>query len=177
MTLDKDGGTDDGRDAYAVVGELVLISSAIDFLSNRLLIVVLDLGDSVMLDAVIATLDTSRKVEILKGRADHMPATEWKRRVTKFCDKVENVLRQRNIACHTPGSLNDDVWTFTPISAAKMLKKLDLKAKTIRPTTLDDFRVAIATGEAALSEGTDLIERFEHVNAEMKKRRGTHVQS
>lgn len=76
------GGTDYSKDAYAVVGELVLISSALDFLSNRLLIVVLDLGDSVMLDAVIATLDTSRKVEILKGRSGHMPATEWKRRGT-----------------------------------------------------------------------------------------------
>jgi hypothetical protein len=55
-------------EAFTVVGELVMISSAIDHLLNNVLIEVLDLGGASLLEPVVATLDPPRKVEILKER-------------------------------------------------------------------------------------------------------------
>jgi hypothetical protein len=113
-------------EAFAVVGELVMISSALDHLLNNVLIEVLDLGVAPLLEPVVATLDPARKVEILKERAAHITAKDWQKGITKFCDKVESVFRQRNIACHTPPVLEAGIWTFKPVAAAKLLKKLDL---------------------------------------------------
>ncbi len=95
------------KENYAVVGELVLMSTGLDFLLNRVLMAVLDLGTSRMIEPVVATLDPTRKLEILKERAAHIANADWKKGVTKFCDKVESVFRQRNIACHTPPIFDD----------------------------------------------------------------------
>ncbi len=164
---------DGNKDVYAVVGELVLISSAIDHVLNRALITVLDLGEGPWVESIIATLDTNRKVEILKARAGHMSSGDWKKGVTKFCDKVESVFAQRNIACHTPPVLEGDVWTFKPVAAAKMLKNLDLTAKRLRPFSVNNLKTAIRTGEAALGAGMNLIDNFTRVNAKIKQRRAT----
>lgn len=123
-----------------------------------------------MLEPVVATLDPSRKVEILKVRAAHITAKDWQKGITKFCDKVESVFRQRNIACHTPPVLQDGVWTFKPVAAAKLSKKLDITRKQVAPVHLADFKAAIKTGEAALGAGVTLIENFGRYNAEMKRR-------
>jgi hypothetical protein len=158
------------RDFFAMVGELVLISSALDHLINRVLIAVMDLGDAPLLESVVATLEPVRKVEILKQRASHISNETWKKKVTKFCDKVESVFRQRNTACHTPPFLQDGVWTFPPIAAAKMLRNLDLPTKKLRPFSAKDFSTAISTGEEALGAGEILIENFKNLNVETKKR-------
>jgi hypothetical protein len=157
-------------EAFAVVGELVMISSAIDHLLNNVLIAVLDLGTASLLEPVVATLDPARKVEILKERAAHITATDWKKGITKFCDKVESVFRQRNIACHTPPVLEAGIWTFKPVAAAKLLKKLDLAAKKVKPVHLADFEAAIKIGEDALGAGVQLIENFKRYNAEISRR-------
>ena len=157
-------------EAFTVVGELVMISSAIDHLLNNVLIEVLDLGGASLLEPVVATLDPPRKVEILKERAAHITAKDWQKGITKFCDKVESVFRQRNIACHTPPVLQNGVWMFKPVAAAKLLKKLDIVKKQVPSVHLGDFRAAIKTGEAALGAGVQLIENFKRFNAEMKRR-------
>lgn len=171
MTEKKTPTHDPNKDVYAVVGELVLISSAIDHMLNHVLITVLDLGEGPWLESVIATLDTNRKVEILKARAAHMPSGDWKKGITKFCNKVESVFAQRNIACHTPPVLEGGVWTFKPVAAAKMLKNLDLTAKALRPFSLNDIKTAITTGEATLGAGMDLIDNFTRANVKIKQRR------
>lgn len=167
--------TDDNKasrntEAFAIVGELVMISSAIDHLLNNVLIEVLDLGTAPLLEPVVATLDPARKVEILKERAAHITAKDWQKGITKFCDKVESVFRQRNIACHTPPVLQDGVWTFKPVAAAKLLKKLEIAEKRVRPVHLGDFTAAIKTGEATLGAGVQLIANFKRYNAEIKRR-------
>jgi hypothetical protein len=159
------------KENYAVVGELVLMSTGLDFLLNRVLMAVLDLGTSHMIEPVVATLDPTRKLEILKERAAHIANADWKKGVTKFCDKVESVFRQRNIACHTPPIFDDGgSLTFKAVAAAKLFKTLDLSTKTARAFPLNDFRTAIKTGEAALGAGLNLIENFDRFNAEVKRR-------
>jgi hypothetical protein len=155
---------------YAIVGELVMLSSALDYLASQVLIAVLDLGTSPLLEPVVGTLDPVRKVEILKARAAHMPKGDWQNGVKRFCDKVESVFKQRNIACHTPPAFKAGIWTFHPIAAAKMFKNLDLPAKQVRPFRLNDLMTAISTGEAAFAAGITLIENFERANAEGRRR-------
>ena len=155
---------------YAVVGELVLMSTTLDWLLNRVLIAVLHLGSSVLLEPVVATMDTARKLEILKSRAKHIHKDDWKKGILKFCDQVDSVFKQRNIACHTPATSKDGGLIFKPIAAAKLLKKLDIKTQGLPSTHLDDFKSAIKTGEAALGAGLDLIENFDRVNAEIERR-------
>ena len=158
------------REAFAVVGELVMLSTALDWQLNRVLMKVLDLGESLMIEPVVATLDAARKVEILKARAGQMPKNTWSKGVLKYLERVEAVFRQRNIACHTPPVLKDGVWTFKPVAAAKLLKKIDLKNETVTPSLIEDFRGAIKTGEAALGDGVNLEENFARVNVEKKRR-------
>lgn len=162
--------SDQDRESFAVVGELVMVSTALDFLMDKVLISVLDLGTSLMLPPVVATLDPARKVEILKARARQMPPNQWRKGVLSFCDQVESVFRQRNIACHTAPVLSDGAWLFKPVAAAKMFKHIDLEAKTLAGSSVDDFRAAIKTGEAAFGSGMNLIDNFERANAEKVRR-------
>jgi hypothetical protein len=64
--------TPDHSKTYAVVGELVMVANAIDHLLSNVLITVLSLETSPLLEPVIATLDPSRKIEMLKNRAKHI---------------------------------------------------------------------------------------------------------
>jgi len=60
------------KEAYATVGELVLIASALDALLNDVVVTVLDLGQAVLIVPVVATLDARRKIELLKERANYI---------------------------------------------------------------------------------------------------------
>jgi hypothetical protein len=166
---DESAGIARGRETFAVVGELVMISTALDFQLNRVLMNVLNLGDNPMIEPVVATLDPARKLEMLKARAGHMPKNDWRKNLLKFVEQTEAVFRQRNIACHTPPVLENGVWTFKPVAAAKLLKKIDLEEKTVEPSSIEDLKKAIKIGEAALGQGVSVAENFDRANAELKK--------
>ena len=162
--------SEDHRDTYAIVGELVLISTAIDHSLNRVLMAVLNIGGPIMVEPVVATLDARLKIEMLKDRAKLIRNNEWKKGIGKYCDLAEIVFKHRNIACHTPAVLKDGAWTFVPVAAAKLFRRLDLTTKTLKHFSFDDLKAAIKTGEAALGGGENLIENFDRANAEMKRR-------
>lgn len=161
------------REAFAIVGELVLIATALDTLLNSVVVQVLHLGSSPLIEPVVATLDTVRKIEILKERADFISNEEWRKHVTAFISKVESVFRQRNIACHAPAIYKDGHWTFAPVQAAKVLKHLDLEKPEAKYFPIDDLRAAIVTGEKALGEGVGLVDNFKRANAELDKKRSS----
>jgi transcriptional regulator with XRE-family HTH domain len=173
----KEGG--DERDApfraaYGVVGEVVLLANALDHQLNHVLIQVLHLVESPMLEAVVATLDTVRKIEMLKERSKFIGQSRWQKSVTVYLDKVERVWKWRNIACHTP-LIPDDKHgaAFVPTAAAKLLKTLQLgKEPVAKRVPYGELKSAIALGESALAEGLALIENFQRLNAERKKRFG-----
>jgi hypothetical protein len=161
---------DRDRETFAVVGELVMLASALDWQLNRILMVVLDLGESLFIEPVVATLDASRKIEILKARVGKMTKNDFRKHLSKYLDQVEAVFKQRNIASHTPPVLENGVWTFKPVAAAKFLKKIELKEKKVAPARIEDFRTAIKTGEGALGAGVNLEDNFSRMNAEKKRR-------
>ena len=145
---------------YAVVGELVMIANAIDHLLNQLVIEALHLEKSPMLEPLVAMLDARQKIEMLKSRAKHINNAVWKKAITGFCDKTESVYRQRNIVCHMPASLVGDKWKFRPVTAVKILNKLDLENETLHEFSFNDIKAAVSTGEAALGAGVVLLENL-----------------
>ncbi|WP_370187600.1 helix-turn-helix transcriptional regulator [Bradyrhizobium elkanii] len=161
------------RAAYGTVGEVVLLASAIDSQLNHVLIQLLHLVESPMLEAVIATLDTVRKIEMLKERSTFIAQTRWQKPVRMYVEKVERVYKWRNIACHTP-MIPDEKHgaVFVPTAAAKLLKGLQLNEPVAKRVPYSELEAAIKIGESALAEGMSLIENFQKVNIERKKRFG-----
>src|SRR3984885_7923400 len=169
MTAEKDEA-EVSKATYAVVGELVLIASALDTLLNSVMVQVLHLGSSPMIEPVVATLEPVRKIEILKERASFIRNDVWRKRLTAFVTKVGSVFRHRNIACHMPAILENGKWTLTPVSAAKILKHLNIEEPKATRVSFNDLKAAISTGERALAEGLDLVINFRLVNAELVKK-------
>jgi transcriptional regulator with XRE-family HTH domain len=160
------------RAAYGTVGELVLLATALDHQLNHVLILVLHLAESPMLEAVIATLDTVRKIEMLKERTKFITQTNWQKPVLSYVNKLERVSRWRNIACHTPLIPDDEHGAvFIVTAAAKLLKTLQLGTGPVAKPYAE-LRSAISLGETALSDGLNLIDNFKKLNAERKKRFG-----
>lgn len=173
---DKLGDDHDARfrAAYGVVGELVLLANALDHQLNHVLIQVLHLVRSPMLEAVVATLDMMRKIEMLKERSKHIAQSRWQKPVLSYVDKLERVSRWRNIACHTP-LIPDERHgaAFVPTAAAKLLKSLQLgKDPVAKRVPIADLKAAITLAESALADGLKLIENFQRVNAERNRRFG-----
>jgi transcriptional regulator with XRE-family HTH domain len=170
---------DDERDApfraaYGVVGELVLLANALDHQLNHVLIQVMHLVESPMLEAVVATLDTVRKIEMLKERSKFIAQSRWQKPVMAYVDKLERVWKWRNIACHTP-LIPDEKHgaAFVPTAAAKLLKGLQLaKEPVAKRLPYGELKSAIKLGESALADGLALIENFQKLNAERKRRFG-----
>jgi len=157
--------------SYGVVGELVLIANALDHQLNHVLIQILHLSESPMLEPVVATLDTVRKVEMLKERSKHIGQLSWRKPVLSYLEKLERVWKWRNIACHTaliPDEKHGAV--FAPAAAAKLLKNLQIEDRATKRIPIADLKSAIALGEAALGAGQNIIENFQKLNAERLKR-------
>jgi hypothetical protein len=161
------------RAAYAVVGELILMATALDHQLNHVLMQLLSLTDSPMLEAVVATLDTARKIEMLKARSKHIAQPTRRKPVLAYLDKLERVSKWRNIACHTPLIPdNKHGAIFAPAAAARLLKHLDPAEPTANRIPIADVKSAITLGESALGEGENLINNFKKMNDARVKRFG-----
>jgi transcriptional regulator with XRE-family HTH domain len=162
------------RAAYAVVGEFVLIANALDYQLNHVLIQILPLTDSPMLESVIATLDTAKKIELLKERSAHIAQSNWRKPVSSYLEKLERISEWRGIACHTaliPDEAHGAV--FTPTAATALLKTLQIgEHPAVRRIPIGELQLAIGLGELALGEGKSLIENFQRFNIERIKRFG-----
>jgi transcriptional regulator with XRE-family HTH domain len=160
------------RAAYGVVGELVLITTALDHQLNHVLIEVLHLAESPLLESVIATLDTVRKIEMLKARSKHIHAPVWRKSVLSYLEKIERISKWRNIACHTvlvPDERHGLVFAST--AAAKLLKSLQIgEDLTTNRTPAVELKPIIALAESALYDGENILHNFRKVNTERAKR-------
>ena len=126
-----------------------------------------------MITPVVATLDASRKIEMLKARAEHIEQLDWEKGLKKYLQTAEKVFNARNTACHSVPILENGRWTLKAASAAKLFKNINVKAKTLQTVPVEQLRDAIATGEIALGAGRNLIENFRHLNAEMARHIGS----
>jgi hypothetical protein len=162
------------RASYAIVGELVLIANALDYQLNHVLIEILHLTDSPMLEAVVATLVTANKIEMLKERSKHIAQPNWRKSVTSYLEKLERVFSWRDIACHTaliPDSKHGAV--FAPVAAATLLKSIQIaEQRTATRIPVAELKSVITLGESALGDGQNLVENFKKFNAERVKRFG-----
>lgn len=165
------------RAAYGVVGELILIATALDYQLNHILIQVLHLTESPMLESVIATLDLNRKVEMLKARAKHIQQPQWRNAVLSHLDKLERIYRWRNIAAHTALIPDDEhEAVFAPAAAAKLLKSLQIEEEPIaNRVPISDLKPIIKLAELALYEGENIIQNFHNANAERRRRFGSEA--
>jgi transcriptional regulator with XRE-family HTH domain len=162
------------RAAYAVVGELILITTALDYQLNHVLIQVLHLTDSPMLESVIATLELNRKIEMLKARARHIRQPAWRKAVLTHLDKLERISRWRNIAAHTALIPDDEQGAvFAPAAAAKLLRSFQVDEEPLASRVpISDLRPIIKLAESALYEGQNIVQNFLKANAERARRFG-----
>jgi transcriptional regulator with XRE-family HTH domain len=173
----KDTDNTKFRAAYAVVGEFVLITNALDYQLNHVLIQILHLTDSPMLEAVVATLDTPSKIEMVKERSKHIAQPNWRKPVLTYLERLESISEWRNIACHAPLIPDKNHGAvFAPAAAAKLLKGLQIgEDSTTKRTPIAELKTAITLGESALADGENLIENFKKFNAERIRRFGTVI--
>jgi len=160
------------RAAYAVVGELILITTALDYQLNHILIQVLHLTESPMLEPVIATLEMNRKIEMLRARSKHIRQTDWRNVVLAHLEKLERISRWRNIAAHT-ALIPDDRQgaVFAPAAAAKLLRSFQIEDEPIASRIpISDLRPVINLAETALYEGQNIVQNFLRANAERARR-------
>jgi len=152
------------------VGEIVLMASALDHQLTHVVIEVLHLTKSTMLEPVVATLDSSRKLEILKGRAKHIKQAHWRKPIEQYVDLIERVIRARNTTCHSQMLLEGDKFVFSSSQAAKLFKGLKLEGvPTVERVPLEAIANTIPVAERALGMGENLIRNFGRVQAEIDR--------
>lgn len=153
-------------EAYAIVGELILMASMLDYQVNIVLIEFLHLQHSPMLEPTIATLDISRKIEIIKSRCQTMPKGDWRKNTEKYIEMIENVQRNRNKVAHGIMRIKNGRPILTFAAAAKLLKHLDFKSETLNSMDFSEFIPSIRKGEKALQLGDAILgnlDRLSHV--------------
>jgi hypothetical protein len=171
------------KDAYAKVGELVLLYTTLDHQLNDVIIEVMRLAQSPirMREALVVTLDPRQKIEMLKSRADHIRQQGWKKAVKTHADRLERVAKIRNAVCHTPMVPNKkgDGFEFAPaVAAAKLLKNVMFRSKddySIEGLTLDHVQKAKTLAMKALGGGEDILTKFAKARAVLEKKRAAAV--
>ena len=156
--------------ACAIVGELVLIASALDVQVNHVCISVLALTNSPMLEPIVATIDSPRKIEILRAYAAKIDAPQWRSALKKYVKSVEAVNKSRNIAAHSVISFQDGEAVLTSPAAAKLLKSINLADRTGEKLSFTKLERAIRKAEETLGTGVNLIANFDRVAEERARR-------
>jgi hypothetical protein len=164
------------KDACAVIGEVVLLYTALDTQLNHIVIEVMHLTQSAMLETVIATLDHRQKIEILKSRAKHIRQKDWQKGLRTHADRLERVARIRNAVCHTPlipGKARGS-FEFAPSAAAKILKSMtltDSKSYSLDRMTIDQVREIIPLAEKALGGGENILANFAKIRSALEQKK------
>ena len=165
------------REMYAAVGELVLIATALDFQLNQICIALFELPAAPMVEPVVASLNSSRKIEMIKARAAHFSAKDWKQGLKSHVEAVEAVNRARNNAAHSVISIRDGRPVLTSPAAAKLLKTINLATKKAEVIQTEDLRSSIQRGEAALGSGQSVLENLEKLRDVRQRRAGLGIEA
>jgi hypothetical protein len=170
------------KDAYAKVGELVLLYTRLDCQLNQVIIEVIRLAQSPirMREALVATLDPRQKIEMLRSRAAHIRQQGWKKAVKTHAGRLERVAKIRNAVCHTPMVPNKegDGFEFAPASATKLLKDMMFASKddyAIEGLTLDHVQEAKTLAMKALGGGEAILTKFAKARAALEKKQAAEA--
>ena len=161
--------------ACKAVGHLILVSSALDEQLNQICILALALKETPMLAPAVASIDSSRKIEILKEYSKKLKSSEWKKEIKHHAERVESINRVRNVAAHSVLSFDERGNAILKSTAlAKIFKDLDLETKSIGRPDMGQFESAAQNGLAALTSGKVLIENLKRVADERSRRAQVH---
>jgi hypothetical protein len=127
---------------------------------NRLIISVASLTNSPFLEPIIATLESQRKIEILKAHAKQIKQLDWRKGLERVVENVEKVNKARNIASHSALRFDEGNPVLINIAAAKLLKNLHSNK-----TPISDLISAIEIAENTFSEIDNAIVNFDRVHA------------
>ena len=168
------------KDAYAKVGELVLLYTTLDHQLNHVIIEVIRLAQSPirMREALVPTLDPRQKIEMLRSRSAHIRQQGWKKAVKTHTDRLERVAKIRNAVCHTQMVPNKkgDGFEFVPAAAAKPLNNMMFKDDySIEGLTLDHVREAKTLAMKALGGGEAMLTKFAKARAALEKKRAAEA--
>jgi hypothetical protein len=157
------------KDACAHIGEIILLSTALDYQLTEVVIEVMHLEHSPMLETVVATLDSRQKIEMIKARARKLSNKDWRKALLDYVDKIEKTARVRNAAAHTAlfPTKNANGFEFAPAQASKILKSMKITGReyALERVTLDDVKAAVPVAEQALGDGITVLENFSKLRA------------
>lgn len=156
------------------VGEIILLTAAVDDQLNKIVILLLALKNSPMLEPLVATLDIARKIEILKIYGKRIEAQSWSKGFGGHADKIEKLNKIRNQAAHSTMIFIEGEAVLRQSAVAKMLKNMDLPNKKIKNITIKDLKAGIELGEATIESGRVLIVNLESLENQRRIRRKAH---
>jgi len=156
------------RDACAAVGKMILMGALLDDQLSKILIEVLALEPSPLLLSVVSTLDTSRKIDILKAQTKHLPDGPWKEGLKEYLGPLERAIKYRNIAAHSIPVENGGRLVLTSYATAKLMRALDRKEKVVAKLEVEALRGECDRAENAHSIGQNALENFKRFAAQVR---------
>lgn len=152
---------------YAAIGELVLSAAALDHQLNSIVISLFSVEGGPMTFPLIAMIDSSRKIEVVRYRAkllgERVP--DWQKAFDTYLDKVGSVNGMRNTAAHSVLYFDRGKPFLTAVAGNKLLRAMS-KAKKLTTdfrikVPLSDLQTAITISREALGLGERLKERLQ----------------
>lgn len=150
------------KDACAHIGEIILLSTALDYQLTEVVIEVMHLEKSPMLETVVATIDGRQKIEMIKARARKLTAQDWKKALIDYAEKIEKVNQVRNTAAHTALIPKGDGFEFVPRQASKILKSMKIIGREyeLNRVSIEDIKAAVPVAEQALGDGQVVLDNL-----------------
>jgi hypothetical protein len=155
---------------YAAVGELILLASALDHQLNRACIVLLALPHSPVLESLVASIDATRKLEIVKSCAAEVQEPSWRKALKKHAELVEEVNRRRNVAAHGTMMMDEGRWVLFSPTVPKILRSINAIKQSKDRLYAEDVEESVRKGNEALSSGQLMLTNLDRLQAERAKR-------
>lgn len=165
----------EAKRAYAVIGELMLTATMLDHQLNRICILFFSLTQAPMLEPLIASIDTVRKIEVLKLYASKLKKSDWSDNLKKHAKRVEAINRDRNTAAHSIMGFQGGKVIFYSAAATKLLKSINSARPAADYVDLAKLENAVLKGRETFASGENLLqnlERVEEARAKFRARQG-----
>lgn len=167
--------TDEKKEFYAAVGELILWTSTIDSQLTKAVILLYQLGASLMAENVIAEIPFQRKIALLHAYLKQIRNRDWSQKAKDWINKAEKVNGYRNITAHHILNYDKGKLVLVPAQATKVLKRIrnfnEANGPDIEPPkTLDDIREWMKIAEEVGNEGEEVISNFVELERERVRR-------
>jgi hypothetical protein len=149
------------KEACTIVGELMFRVAALDDQLNRICAMANGLRPTATIEALCASIDLPRKVEILRALAKKMNKPDWRDAIKRHADAVEKINRVRNIAAHSVLVFERGEAVLHSSALAKLLNRVNLPAKTYERVTVKSLVQACKDAQDCLANGDTVLLNLE----------------